>query len=61
MFHDIIISRKSHSLEIIHDIHSKIYISRMRSAMYPMLTTLNSVILTKPVVWSADCMRLVGK
>ena len=35
-FHDIIISRKTHYLEIIHNIHSyKIYVSRLRSAMYP--------------------------
>ena len=36
MFHDIIISRKTHYLEIIHNIHiCKIYVSRLRSAMYP--------------------------
>ena len=35
-FHDIIISRKTHYLEIIHNIHScKIYVSRLRSAVYP--------------------------
>jgi len=60
MFHDIIISRKTHYLEIIHIIHScKIYVSRLRFAMYPMFAMLNSVILTRPIVWSADCLRLL--
>ena len=36
MFHDIIISRKTYYLEIIHNIHNcKIYGSGMTPAMYP--------------------------
>ena len=36
MLHDIVISRMTHHLEIIHNIHScKIYVSRMRYVMYP--------------------------
>ena len=54
MFHDIIISRKTHYLEIIHNIHNcKIYGSGMTSAIYP------QVYYIEPVVWSSDCMILL--